>query len=582
MATTQPSDRIRYEPEEKCSILTSFVVGIQGIMLVLPPAISVIVVTVLSAGQDDDYLTWSMFAALIIVAIVTALQASRIGRLGAGHMAVTGVTPNYIALAVLALSEGGPAMLASLMVVSALFFFAVATWLPQLRRVLTPTVSGTVLMLIAVSVLPFCLDRFDEVREGAPTFAGPLVAVVTLLVATGLVLRAPPRLRPWSMLIGFVSGCIMAVILGVYDLERLHSAPWIGIPEVGFQGLDLSLGAGFWALLPMFLIVTLVQAIKGIGDNVVIQRTARRRPRSTDFRLLQGSIYANGVGILLSGIAGTPPASSYSSFTASVVNITGVASRYVGYAIAVILIGMALLPKLTGALLTIPTPVMGAFLLVALGIFFIEGLQTIMRDGLNLEKSIVVGLSFAVGAGLLQRNIIEELLGHPWGALLGNGITVGAATAILLTIFLNSTSPRPRRLETRLDLANLPKIDEFMQKVAAEMNWSEDSTQRLRSAGEETLSSLLQTEYGHRPDGRSGNTPHLIIVARPGGRTVDLEFVSVLEDDGNLEDRLAYMDDEEESIDDREISFRLLRHYASSVRHQKYYGLDIVTVRVDP
>ena len=555
--------------------------GIQGILLVLPPAISIVVVTVLSAGQDDDYLTWSMFAALIIVAIVTALQASRIGRLGTGHMAVTGVTPNYIALAVLALAEGGPAMLASLMVVSALFFFAVATWLPQLRRVVTPTVSGTVLMLIAVSVLPFCLDRFDEVPAGASSFAGPLVAVVTLLVATGLVLRAPRQLRPWSMLIGFVSGCIMAAILGVYDLERLYSAPWIGIPETGIQGLDLRLGAGFWTLLPMFLIVTLVQAIKGVGDNVVIQRTARRSLRSTDFRLLQGSIYANGIGIFLSGIAGTPPTSSYSSFTASLVNITGVASRYVGYAIAIILIGLALLPKLTGALLTIPTPVMGAFLLVALGIFFVEGLQTIMRDGLNLEKSIVVGLSFAVGAGLLQRNIIEELLGHPWGALLGNGITAGAATAILLTIFLNLTSPRPRRLETRLDLANLPEIDEFAREVATEMSWSEESTQRLRSASEEALSSLLQPGNEHLSAGRTDNIPRLVIIARQDGRTVDLEFVSVLEDGENLGDRLAYLDDEEETIDDREISFRLLRHYASSVRHQKYYGMDIVTVRVE-
>ena len=580
MATAQSNDRIRYEPEETCSILTSFVVGIQGILLVLPPAISIIVVTVLSAGQDD-YLTWSMFAALIIVAVVTALQASRIGRLGAGHLAVTGVTPNYIALAVLALAEGGPAMLASLMVVSALFFFAVATWLPQLRRILTPTVSGTVLMLIAVSVLPFCLDRFDEVPAGAPSFAGPLVAVVTILVATGLILRAPRQLRPWSMLIGFVSGCIIAAILGAYDLGRLYSAPWIGIPETGFQGLDLRLDAGFWTLLPMFLIVTLVQAVKGVGDNVVIQRTARRSLRSTDFRLLQGSIYANGIGIFLSGIAGTPPTSSYSSFTASIVNITGVASRYVGYTIAAMLIGLALLPKLTGALLTIPTPVMGAFLLVAVGIFFVEGLQTIVRDGLNLEKSIIVGLSFAVGAGLLQRNIIEEFLGHTWGALLGNGITAGAATAILLTVFLNLTSPRPRRMETRLDLANLSEIDEFMQEVATEMSWNEESTRRLRSAAEEALSSLLQPGNEHLSAGRTDVTPRLIIIARQDGRAVDLEFVSVLDDDENLGDRLAYLDDEEETIDDREISFRLLRHYASSVRHQKYYGMDIVTVRVD-
>ena len=581
MASAQINDHIRYEPEEKCSILSSLAVGVQGIMLVLPPAISIIVVTTLAVGLDAEYLTWAMFAALLIVAAVTALQASRIGRSGAGHLVITGVTPNYIALAVLALAEGGPAMLASLMVVSALFYFAVATWLPQLRRVLTPAVSGTVLMLIAVSVLPFCLDRFDEVPDGALPFAGPIVAVATVAISTALVMRAPPRLRPWSMLIGFISGCVVAALLGAYELERLYSAPWVGIPEVGFQGLDLTPSAGFWALLPMFLIVTLVQAIKGIGDNVVIQRTARRQPRSTDFRLLQGSIYTNGVGILLSGIAGTPPTSSYSSFTASTVNMTGVASRYVGYAIAVILVAMALLPKLTGALLTIPTPVMGAFLLVALGVFFVEGLQTIIRDGLNLEKSLMVGLSFAVGAGLLQRNIIEEMLGYPWGALLGNGVTMGAATAIVITVFLNLTSARVKRLQAQLDIADLPRIDEFLQEVAGQMGWSEASTRRLRSAGEEALSSLLQPGNEYLPENGTGRTPRLIIVARPDGRAVEMDFVSVLEDDDNIGDRLAYLDDEEENVDDREISFRLLRHYASSVRHQKYYGMDIVTVRVE-
>ena len=327
MASAPLNEHVRYEPDQKYSLISSFVVGLQAIMLVLPPAISIVVITILATGQGEAYLTWAVFAALIIVGIVTALQASRIGRLGAGHMVVVGITPNYIALSVIALDEGGPGMLASLMVVSGVFFLLVATWLPRLRRVITPTVSGTVLMLIAVMVVPIAMERFKDVPAGAWSFAGPCVAAVTLIVSTALVMRAPPRLRPWSMLIGFVSGCVTAAVLGVYDLERLYSAQWVGIPQVGFPGLDLTPGAGFWALLPMFLIVTLVQAIKGIGDNTVIQRVSRRRPRTTDFRLLQGSLYANGLGFLLSGIAGTPPASPYSSFTASVVNMTGVAAR---------------------------------------------------------------------------------------------------------------------------------------------------------------------------------------------------------------------------------------------------------------
>jgi NCS2 family nucleobase:cation symporter-2/xanthine permease XanP len=542
-----------------------------------------VVINVLVTGQDEAYLTWSVFSALIVVGIITALHASRISRFGAGHLVVVGVTPVYIPLYALALHEGGPAMLASLMVVSALFFFAIATRLPQLRRVITPTVSGTVLMLIAVMVLPICLDRFDEVPEGASAFAGLGIAAVTLMVSTVLILRAPRRWRPWSILIGFVSGCVVAALLGVYDLGPLYRAPWVGIPQVGFQGLDIKPSAGFWALLPIFLIVTLVQAIKNIGDNVVIQRVSRRRPRATDFRLLQNSLYSNGVSVLLSGLAGTPPASPYSSFTVSTVSMTGVAARNVGYVIAVMLLVLALLPKFTGALLTIPSPVMGAFLLIAVGIFFLEGVQTIVRDGLDFQKTVVVGISFALGAGFEQQNILENLLVHPWGTLLGNSITVGAVTAIALNIFLNVTSPRSRKLEVRLDFSDLPRIDAFMREVAADMHWSEEATQRLRSAGEETLSSLLQPDSEYPADSGPDKTPRLIIAVRPddGRAAVEMEFVSTLEDEENLEDRLAYLNEEDESVDEREISFRLLRHYASSVRHRKYQGMDIVAVRVE-
>ena len=582
MASTPTSDHIHHEPDEKCSPLLSLVVAMQGIVLILPLVVSIVVINVLVTGQNEAYLTWSVFSALIIVAIITALHASRISRLGAGHLVIVGVTPTYIPLYALALHEGGLAMLASLMVVSALFFFAIATRLPQLRRVITPTVSGTVLMLIAVMVLPICLDRFDEVPEGASAFAGLGVAAVTLVVSTMLILRAPRRWRPWSILIGFLSGCAAAALLGVYDLGPLYRAPWVGIPQIGFQGLDLTPTAGFWALLPIFLIVTLVQAIKNIGDNMVIQKVSRRSPRATDFRLLQNSLYSNGVSVLLSGLAGTPPASPYSSFTVSTVNMTGVAARNVGYVIAVMLVVLALLPKFTGVLLTIPSPVMGAFLLIAVGIFFLEGVQTIVRDGLDFQKTVVVGLSFALGAGFEQQNILQDLLAHPWGTLLGNSITVGAVTAIGLNIFLNATSPRSRKLEVRLDFSDLPRIDAFMQKIATDMRWSEEATQRLRSAGEETLSSLLQPDSEHLADSGPEKTPRLIIGVRPdNGGALEMEFVSTLEDEGNLEDRLAYLSEEGESVDEREISFRLLRHYASSVQHRKYQGMDIVTVRVE-
>ena len=143
-------------------------------------------------------------------------------------------------------------------------------------------------------------------------------------------------------------------------------------------------------------------------------------------------------------------------------------------------------------------------------------------------------------------------------------------------MFLDLTSPQRReRFETDLSLSNLPKIDGFLRGLVSQMGWSEASGQRLRLAGEETLMSLLQSEEFESAEG----APRLIVLAHLEGDTVELEFMAVF-DEENLEDRLAYLSEETEGVEEGEISLRLLRHYASSINHQKYHGLDIVTVQV--
>ena len=575
MTAARANANIRYELDERCPLPVAIGVGVQGIIIGLAPTVLIVAITALAAGQDESYLSWAVFAALIISGVNTALQAAKIGRLGGGHILIMGATPNFIAVSVLAVEEGGTAMLASLIVLSSLFYLALAAWLPLLRRIITPVVSGTVLMLIAAILLPISFDRLQEVPEGSSLAAGPCVAAVTLIAATMSMLRGPRTWRPWSLLLVFAAGCVAAAPFGLYDFAHLSAAAWVGIPASGFPGLDLTPSAGFWALLPMFLIVTLVQVIKGIGDGVVVQQVSRRRPRTTDFRLIQGSTYANGVGVLLSGLTGTPPTTSYSSSTVSLIHLTGVSARSAGYAVGGLLALLAFFPKITGVLLAIPSPVMGGFLLVAIGMLFVEGIQTLLRAGLDPQKAIVVGLAFSIGLGMQHQNILADLLPSPWGALLGNGITIGTTTALALTAFLELTSSRRRRLEIRLDMADLPRINAFLQEVAAQIGWDAAATERLRSAGEETLSSLLQPGDAYP----AGEAPRLIIVARPEGGTVEMEFLAVF-DEENLEDRLAYLDEQTETFDERELSFRLLRHYASSVRHQKYHGLDIVTVQV--
>ena len=550
-------------------------VGVQGAVLALISTSLYLAVVAQAAGQGEEYLRWSVFAALLINGAVTALQASRLGYFGVRHVMITGAAPGFIAISVAALTEGGPTTLASLIVVSSLSQFALAAWLPLLRRVITPVVSGIVLMLIAFTVIPIAVGRLSVASQGSSPAAPMLAAVTTLIVAALLGLRATGVVRLWSLIIAVVTGSAVAALVGLYDAQRLLDAPWVGIPLTGPPGFDLRPGAEFWALLPVFIIVSMATAVKVIGSSIVIQRVSRRDPRAPDFRLTQRAVNSNGLSSLLAGVAGTLPTIAYDAISLSLVNFTRVTARSVGYVIGVVLIAFALLPKVIGLLLTIPNAVADAYIIIIMGLLLVEGMRTIVQDDLDPRKILVVAVSLAMGVGFHNQTFLAGLFGGAWGALLSNGITVGAITAIVMTSFMELSGPRRRRLQVPLDFSALPAINEFLSDIASRMGWNEESTNRLHLVSEEALSSLLQQDEDEARGSR-----RLTIVAHPAGTTVELELLAAFEGE-NIEDRLAEMSVGTELTEESDISFRLLRRYSSSVRHRKYHGIDVLTIQVE-
>ena len=126
--------------------------------------------------------------------------------------------------------------------------------------------------------------------------------------------------------------------------------------------------------------------------------------------------------MLLSGIAASPPTTINSATSGSLVNLTGVASRNVGYVAGFLLVALAFSPKLTAVLLIIPAPVMGAYLLVLMGTYVVESIRTVGQGGIDHQKALIIGLSFSVGIALGTSGIIREL---PWAEelrFLDNGL----------------------------------------------------------------------------------------------------------------------------------------------------------------
>ena len=571
------SRSIRYEPDEQPPHALALGLGFQYAMFAVAGIVVTPAIVVRAAGAGEDYLTWAAFAALAISGVTTVFQALRIGHVGSGYILMMGTSGAFIAVCVTALAEGGPGMLASLVAASALVQFALSARLALLRRIFTPTVCGTVIMLIAVTIMPIVFDMLPQVPDGASPASAPVSAAATIVVTVAVTLRATGVWRLWAPVIGIVSGCVVAGAFGIYNTRLIAEAAWIGLPAGDWPGVDLSFGVTFWSLLPAFIFVTLIGAIETIGDSVAIQRVSWRKTRAVDFRAVQGAVAADGLGNLLSGLAATVPNTTYSSSIA-VAEITGVTSRLVGVYIGAVFICLALMPKFMGLILAIPGPVVWGYTVVVLSVLFVLGMKVVVQDGIDYRKGIVAGVAFWVGTGFQQQWIFPEALGPYWGGLLGNGMTAGGLAAILMTGFLELAQPRPQRLRTGLNVDAYPKIDKFLGEFAARHGWSAAMTDRVRAVGEETLLTLAKRgEESAAPDER-----RLRLTARRDGPAAELEFVAAT-DEKNIEDQIALLGDRAGGAPgDREVSLRLLRHFASSVRHQQYHDTDVVTVRVEP
>ena len=522
---------MRYEPAEQCPPLLALGAALQ---IFVPNTISIILLTTLvvrASGQSERYLGWVVFTALAISGLSIILHAFPFRYLGSGRLVVTNFNIPLLAISVLALEKGGPSLLASLVVASTLLQFLLIVRLASLRRVFTPTVSGIVIMLVAVSAVPFIVDRtIGQSLDVSPRVLVP--GIVALGVGIWGALQSSPVVRLWTLPLTVAAGLAVAVPMGLYDTSEVTAAPWLSFPEWAWPGFDLTFGIHFWSLLPAFLFVKLTAFLKAVGDLSVIYRASYRQPTALDFRVVQSGLNVYGVTTLLTGILGTLPVSAPWSST--------------------------------------------AVYIIIFGLLFVEGAKTVFTGQVDNKKAAITGVSLVLG---ISAGSFTGLLAGIAGELIGSAIIVGSVTAISMTLYTEFVGYRRRKLQIGLTPASLPAVDGFLGEFASRHGWSEAASNRLRLVGEEVLTSLLDQDDG----AGSVQDRKLMATIHSDGQAAEIEMIVVSGPPipGNIEDRLAYLNDDLVLEDAEQLSMRLLRHYASSVHHRKYHGIDIITCRVD-
>ena len=572
---SKPDSSVRYQPDEKLPAALALGLALQLVALLLPGIVLIPTTMFQAVGAADAFLLWAVLASFIASGVTTLLQAIRVGPVGAGYILTTGPPGMAISVSVMAVAAGGPALLATLVFVMALFQFVFSARLSLFRRLLTPTITGTVLMLVPVPVMPIIFNQLKNVPDGTPALAAPLSALATLLVAVGIMLKATGPLRLWAPGIGIAAGSAIAGVFGLYDVDRVAEAAWIGLPGAAWPGFDLNFGPAFWGLLPAFLFIALIFTIQTVSSAVSIQQVSWRQPRAVDFRAVQGAVAADGVGNLLCGLAGTMP-NGFRPTGAVMAELTGISARSVGVILGVLLITLAFLPKMPAVLLAIPSPVSVAFITILMATIFILGIKIVAQGGIDYRRGLIVGVAFWLGVGFQSGVIFPEYVLEFAGGLLRNGMIAGGLVAIVMTLFVEVTKPRRSRLEVEFSLSALQKIRDFLGVFASRNGWDTSMANRLDAVGEEALLTLLGQDEAEEERQRR----RLLLVAHKEDGAAILEFVASMGEE-NLQDQIALLSERPaENLIEREVSLRLLRHLASSVRHQQYHDVDIVTVRV--
>jgi uracil-xanthine permease len=237
-----------------------------------------------------------------------------------------------------------------------------------------------------------------------------------------------------AILIALVIGYILAGFMGHLNFSVLHDAPLIQIPTPMHFGLSFS-----WSLFIPMAFIYLVTSLEAIGD---VTATSKISNQPVDgpvwMQRIKGGVLVNGANSLLAGIFNTFPSSVFAQNN-GVIQLTGVASRYVGIWIAVLLIILGLFPAVAAVIQAVPQAVLGGAVMVMFGAVAASGINILSSIHLDRRALLIIAISLALGLGVAQVPQILEHLPELFKNIFSSGVATGGIAALILNVVLPET-----------------------------------------------------------------------------------------------------------------------------------------------
>jgi len=438
--TSSPSDLI-YGLNDRPKPLPALLAALQHVLaafvgIITPP---LIIGSTLGLAAHLPYL---ISMALMVSGVGTFIQARRPFGIGAGMICLQGTSFAFLGAVLsagfLVKQRGGSPEDIMAMIFGVCFFGAavqivLSRFIGQLRRVITPLVTGIVITLIGISLIKVGITDLGG-GFNAPDFGAPINLALGLFVVLTIILlnrSNTPWVRLSAIIIGLALGSLAAWFSGKLVPQALPDLPLISLPIPFRYGFNFD-----WsAFLPIALIY-LISSIETVGDltaNCMIARQPISGP--SYISRLKGGVLGDGVSCMIAATFGAFPNTTFAQNN-GVIQLTGVASRYVGLYIGVVLFCLGLFPSIGAVLQQIPKPVLGGATLVMFGSVAAAGVRILAQAPLDRRSMLIIATSFGVGLGIAAQPNLLHLMPTLVQNLFDSAITSGGLTAIALCLLL--------------------------------------------------------------------------------------------------------------------------------------------------
>ena len=434
-----------YQLEDKPPFLQAIIGAVTHLLAIFVPMVTpaLIVGTALQLSSETNAYLVSM--AMIASGVGTWLQVNRYGMVGSGLLSIQSVNFSFvtvmIAIGTSMRADGvdeelllstifGISFAGAFLVVGSSFI------LPYLRRVITPTVSGIVVLMIGLSLIKVGIIDFGGgfSAKSSGTFGDYQnigVGLLVLLVVIGFNCCKSPLLRMGGIAIGLIVGYICALFLGMVDFSQMSKAAFITIPVPFKYGFSFN-----FAHFLVVAIIYLLSVLEAVGDLTATALVSGQKIQGQEFQSrLKGGVMADGLVSVAASAMSSLPLTTFAQNN-GVIQMTGVASRHVGKIIAVILVILGLFPGIGWFFTTIPAPVLGGAMTLMFSMIAIAGIRIILSNGLRRRETLIVATSLGLGLGVSYDPAVFHVLPTSLYALAENPICMGGVTAIILNLII--------------------------------------------------------------------------------------------------------------------------------------------------